>query len=373
MGRLDRRERFSLLTKLSLYECEGFVYNAKSRGGSFPLLKILLSTYCERNCSYCMFRRDREETPRVFIEPEELAEGFYSLYRKGVVRGLFLSSGVFNHPEITMEKMIETVWILRRKYDFSGYVHLKIMPEVSLQTIEEAVKLSDRVSINIEAPTEERLRSIAKGKSLLRDMVPKMRKITEMLREYRDKDQTTQVMVGASGETDRELLRTSEYLYRKLKLRRVYYSGFRPVRNTPMENLPSCPQDRIRRLYQADALIRYYGFSAEDILAGRDFLDPSKDPKEIWVERNRDMFPVEINEADPELLIRIPGVGPKTLRKILNRRSISRIRSPRDLRGIGNLRKILRYVLLDGRYYGSAPQGRGSGRSKDQHPLPLNF
>ncbi|MDQ7081603.1 MAG: radical SAM protein [Aquificota bacterium] len=331
---MDREKKINLLSRLALFECERSpnldrcIYDAKTQRGRVPILKVLQSTYCDRNCDYCVFRRDREKTPRVYIDPEDLAKGFWELYTKGRVKGIFLSSGIFIHPEVTMEKMIDTVKILRDRYGYRGYVHLKIMPGVSVQTVEEAVKVADRVSINIEAPTEKRLKAIAKGKSLLGDIIPKMKEVAKILESFPAKDQTTQVIVGAGGETDREILKTSEFLYREIGVKRVYYSPFRPVDGTPMENLPPCPEARGRALYRADFLIRDYGFTAEEILGGKDFLELGKDPKETWAERNQDLFPVEINRADFETLIRIPGVGKRTAEEIIRRRLRSAIRKP---------------------------------------------
>lgn len=364
MRDLSTERKIRLLSKLASFErerepdLESCIYEAKSGKGKVPLLKVLQATYCEKNCDYCVFRRDREKTPRIYVEPEDLARGFYELYRKGKVRGLFLSSGIFLSPEITMEKMIETVSILRKKYGYRGYVHLKVMPGVSLQTVEEAVKLSDRVSVNVEAPTEKHLRSIARGKSLKEDIIPKIREISKLVERFPGKDQTTQVMVGAGKDTDRELLKLAEFLYRRLGVKRVYYSPFRPVKGTPMENLPPCPKEREVRLYQADYLIRECGFSAEELLGSGDFLRLDKDPKEAWADRNPHLFPVEINRADYELLIRIPGIGKRTAREIIKRRLRSAIRKPEDLKGIRNLNKILRYVTLMGRYYGHAGEDR---------------
>ena len=363
MKGLSREQKIRLLSKLSKFECErdpnleNCLYEAKGKGGKVPILKVMQSTYCDRNCDYCVFRRDRDETPRVYIDPEDLARGFYDLYSKGKVRGLFLSSGIFVHPEVTMEKMIDTVLILRRRYNYRGYVHLKIMPGVSLQTLEAAVKVADRVSINVEVPKEDRLRRIARGKSLVGDILPRIREVARILEDYPKKDQTTQVMVGASGETDREILRSSEYLYRKLKVRRVYYSAFYPVKGTPMEDLPPCPKSREHRIYQADFLIRDYGFSAEEILGDRDYLDPNLDPKTAWAVRNIHLFPVEINRADYETLIRVPGVGRETAKEIIRRRMRSALRTPEDLRGIRNLSRILNYVTLMGKYYGAKHAG----------------
>ena len=356
---MDSEKKFRLLSRLAVFECDpspdfrNRIYEACTPGGKTPLLKIMQATYCDKNCDYCIFRRDRDQTPRVFIKPEDLAKGFYDLYRKGEVRGLFLSSGIFIHPEITMEKMIDTVKILREKYDYRGYVHLKLMPGISLQTIEEAVRVADRVSFNIEAPSEDRLRRIARGKSLRKDMIPKMKTVSKILRNYKNKSQITQVMVGTSDETDLEILKGSHYLYRRLNLTRVYYSAFFPVPHTPMENRK--PESRLRehRLYQADFLIRDYGFSWEELPFEKGNLPEDKDPKTAWALKNIHLFPVEINTADYETLIRVPGIGPKSAREIIRRRRVARITDPEDLKGIRNVRKIADFVTFGGKYFGN--------------------
>ena len=351
-------KRLDLLSKLARFEYEGSldlrgcIYEASTPEGRKPILKIMLSTYCEKNCDYCVFRRNRDSTPRLFIKPEELARGFIELYRKGEVQGLFLSSGIFIHPEITMEKLIETAEILRKKYSYKGYIHLKLMPRVSLQTLEEAIKLANRVSVNIEAPSEDRLWKIARGKSLKRDILPCITHVSKLLKNHKGKSQITQVIVGVSGETDEELLRSSEYLYRKLRLDRVYYSAFLPVKGTPLENRPPESKKRVRRLYQADLLIRDYGFSWRELPFKNGRLPEDKDPKEAWAERNTHLFPIEINRADYELLLRVPGIGKRTAKEIIRRRLKGALKTPEDLRGVRNLKKILRYVTLMGRYYG---------------------
>ncbi len=355
---MDREKKIRLLARLSVFECEKdpdlkrHIYHACTPSGRTPLLKIMQSTYCDRNCDYCVFRRDRESTPRVYIEPEDLAKGFYELYKKGRVSGLFLSSGIFIHPEVTMEKMIDTVLILRKNYGYKGYVHLKLMPGVSLQTLEKAVEVADRVSINIEAPSEEKLKRIARSKSLRKDIVPKIREISKILKNYKNKTQITQVMVGTSDETDREILKGTEYFYRRLSLARVYYSAFFPVRDTPMENRKAESRLREHRLYQADFLIKNYGFSAGELVFEDGNLRLDQDPKTAWALKNIHLFPVEINTADYETLIRVPGIGPATAREIIRRRSESPIKDPVDLRGIRNLKKIIQFVTLRGRYFG---------------------
>jgi len=210
---MEEGQKIRLLSRLTGFERDGDVnledciYMASTPKGRVPILKVMQTTMCDKNCLYCAFRRDRDETPRLYISPDQLARSFMELYRRGRVKGLFLSSGIFGHPEFTMEKMIDTVKILREKYHFNGYVHLKIMPSVSLQTVEEAVKVADRVSINIETSKEERLKRIAKGKSILQDILPKIEAIDKLIREYKGKSQITQMMVGVDGEKDEEILK----------------------------------------------------------------------------------------------------------------------------------------------------------------------
>ncbi len=356
---MDREKKLRLLARLAVFECDkspdfkNHIYEACTPRGKTPLLKIMQATHCDRNCDYCVFRRDRDQTPRIFIKPEDLAKGFYELYSKGRVNGLFLSSGIFIHPEITMEKMIDTVKILREKYDYRGYVHLKLMPGVSTQTIEEAVKVADRVSFNIEAPSEERLKKIARSKSLRKDMIPKMAMVSKLLKDYEGKSQITQVMVGTSDETDYEILRGTQYLYRKLGLARVYYSAFFPVPHTPMECRKPESSLRENRLYQADFLIRDYGFSVDELPFENGRLPQNTDPKTAWAIKNAHLFPVEINTADYETLIRVPGIGPKSAKEIIRRRRSSLLRSPSDLKGLRNIRKMKEFLTFRGIYYGS--------------------
>ena len=349
---MDTIEKLKVLTKYALFEKEKVpqiyaecVREVCTPKGKMKVLKILQTTYCDKNCTYCMFRRDREETERVFISPEELAKVFMLLYNKGVVKGLFLSSGVYKNPEFISEKMIDTVIILRKKYGYRGYIHTKIMPGVSLQTVEEAVKWSNRVSVNLEAPNEKRLKRIAKGKSILNDMLNKIETISKLLENYKGKDQITQIMVGTSDETDEELLKSAYYLYKRYKIKRVYYSAFFPVKGTPLESKPPTPKKREYRLYQADFLIRRYGFKPSEFNFTEGFLPMDRDPKEIWAEKHRDLYPVDINRADYELLIRIPGIGPSTAKRIIEYRRYREIRSVEDLKKLKvNNKRSLKFI-----------------------------
>jgi len=353
-------QKIRLLSRLAGFERDGDVdledciYMASTPKGKVPILKVMQTTMCDKNCLYCAFRRDRDETPRLYIPPDQLARSFMELYRRGRVKGLFLSSGIFGHPEFIMEKMIDTVKIMREKYHFNGYVHLKIMPGVSLQTMEEAVKVADRVSINIETSKEERLKRIAKGKSILQDILPKIEAVDKLIREYEGKSQITQMMVGVDGEKDEEILRVVNFLHKRYRLSRTYFSAFFPIKGTPFENKQAENPLREYRLYQAEFLIRDYGLSLEDF--SKVFVDGSlplnMDPKEAWALANRELFPVEINKADYHLLLRVPGIGKRSAEEIISRRKVKRLSSLEDLKGIRNLKKILKYITIDGRYYG---------------------
>jgi len=357
---MNELQKLRILSRLSTFERDGDVdlerciYMASTPKGRVPILKVMQTTMCDKNCLYCIFRRDREHTPRIYIPPEQLAKSFIELYKKGLVKGLFLSSGIFGNAEFTMEKMIDTAKILREKYDFKGYIHLKLMPGVSLQTVEDAVRLADRVSINIETSKEERLKKIAKGKSILNDMLPKIEFVNRLLQNYRGKSQITQIMVGVDEEKDEEIINVVHFLHKKYRLSRVYFSAFYPIQRTPLENkLPENPA-REFRLYQIDFLIRDYGFSLEDIrkILVNGNLPLDKDPKEAWALLNWDLFPIELNTADYHLLIRVPGIGKSTAKEIIRRRRERKLTSPEDLKGIINQKKILNYTTLGGRYYG---------------------
>ncbi|MCS6998808.1 MAG: radical SAM protein [Aquificaceae bacterium] len=356
---MDLQQRIRLMSRLASFEreeepdFESCIFHASTPKGKVPILKLMQTTMCDKNCVYCAFRRDREETVRMALKPEEVAKGFMELYRAGKVKGLFLSSGIFGNPEFTMERMIDSAKILREKYGFRGYIHLKLMPGASLQTVEEAVRVASRVSINLETSKEERLKQIAKGKSILKDMLQKIEYVDRLIRERSDKSQITQMMVGVGEEKDREIIKAVDFLNRRFKLSRVYFSAFFPVPGTPLEN--RAPENPIRehRLYQIDFLIREYQFGAEDFekILRDGNLPLDKDPKTAWAEANPHLFPVELNTADYETLIRVPGIGKKTAKELIRRRKEKRISSPIDLKGIRNLHKILRFTLLNGRSF----------------------
>ena len=354
---MELQQRIRLMTRLASFEKDGdidwesCIFHASTPRGKVPILKIMQSTMCDKNCIYCAFRRDRDQTIRMALKPEEIAKGFMDLYKRGKVRGIFISSGIFGNPEFTMERMIDTAKILREKYGFKGYIHLKLMPGVSLQTVEEAVKVANRVSINLETPKEERLQTIAKGKSILKDMLPKIEYVDKLIKNEKGKSQITQMMVGVGEERDEEIIKAVDYLNRRFKLSRVYFSAFFPVKGTPLQDKP--PENPLReyRLYQVDFLIREYGFSFEELkpILRKGNLPLNIDPKTAWAQANLHLFPIEINTADYELLIKIPGIGKKAAQEIIKRRREGKLKTLEDLKGIRNLSKILRYITLNGR------------------------
>lgn len=322
-----------------------------SHGRPIPILKVLQTNACVKDCYYCPFRAGRQFRREAF-KPEELADLTAQMYRARMIKGLFLSSGVVGKDDYSLGQMIATAEILRQKHQFDGYLHLKIMPSASHAAIEAALRLADRVSVNLEAPNAARLARLTSTKDIDRDLVAPLRRVKQLLEQTGQRvSRTTQFVVGAAGESDREILTTVHRLYSGLGLARAYYSAFRPVSDTPLEGLPAENPRRQDRLYQADALIRDYGFSVDDIGLDRDenlLLD--EDPKLVWARRHPDQFPVEINTASRSVLLRVPGIGPISADRILGWRRQSRFQSLGDLRKAGAVAdRAAPYITLDGR------------------------
>lgn len=322
----------------------------RADGRPLPVLKILLTNACQNDCYYCGTRAGRDFR-RVAFQPDELARLFDQLYRAGAVQGLFLSSGVVGRGDYTQERMIATVEILRSRYGFRGYVHLKLMPHASPAAVEQVMRLADRVSVNLEAPAPERLARLTGAKDLNADLLAPLRaaKLVADAQGIRV-SRTTQFVVGPAGESDRELLTCSQRLYRELGLARAYYSAFRPVPDTPLESLPPTPAIRQRRLYQADFLLRQYGFSADELPFDQDGnLPANQDPKLLWVLCHPERFPVEVNRAGRHELLRVPGIGPRSAERILAARRQGRLRSLDALAALGvDTRRAAPFVLLGG-------------------------
>jgi len=334
-------------------ELAGAIHNAVMPGGKrIALLKTVLTSACERNCAYCAFREGRDFRRATFT-PDELACLFIGMHQRGIAEGIFLSSGVAGGGPRTQDRLVATAEILRRWYNFPGYIHLKIMPGAEREQIQAAMRLADRVSVNLEAPNAERLASMAPRKAFAEELLQRLRWIEEIRREApgRWPSSTTQFVVGAAGESDVELLTTTEFLHREAGLARAYFSRFTPVRDTPLENHPPASPRREHRLYQSSFLLRDYGFDVEELpfdVSGNLPLD--SDPKLAWARRHLAHVPVEVNTADRRDLLRVPGIGPKGLERILRERRRGRLRDLSDLRKLGIVaQRAAPFVLLDGR------------------------
>ncbi len=368
----DLRQRLDRLGQRARYECAGPphgsgpeprqagpVDHAAVRGGrTVPLLKVLLTDRCDGGCRYCAFRAARD-VPRTTITPEEMARGFADHVRAGLVRGLFLSSGLAPDAVTAMDRLLATAELVRRG-GFGGYVHLKLLPGAEEAQIERAVRLATRVSVNLEAPTREHLRRLAPGKCrprLMRDQLDLLRRLARAGALPTD-GWTTQYVVGPAGESDRELLATSQALYRSCGLRRAYYSRFEPVPGTPLEGEEPTGRRRQHRLYQADALLRRYGFTADELVTDADDRLPARhDPKRAWARAHPERFPVEVMTADRALLLRVPGLGPVAVERLLWARRQGRIDDLAKLRQLGIATGPLRgFLTLDGHATGGAPR-----------------
>ncbi|MDM7999681.1 MAG: putative DNA modification/repair radical SAM protein [Dehalococcoidia bacterium] len=322
-----------------------FIYHAKLPGGGcMSLFKVLQTNVCTNDCAYCVNQVGRDR-PRAYFRPEELAGLFMELHRKKLVRGLFLSSGVAGSPSRTMQEMIDTVQILRQRYQYQGYVHLKMMPGAGYDCIEAACRVANRVSINMEAPTAHHLARLSSRKNLYDGIVERMRWAKEIMSQHEGlvpSGQTTQFVVGAAGESDRDILRTTGALYREIGLRRVYFSAFQPVIDSPLEGRSPTPPLREHRLYQADWLLRVYGFSPQELdlaLNDKGNLSLSRDPKMLIARRQPWLFPVDVNRASYEELLRVPGIGPISAARITVARAEYSIDSLEQLRKMGVVTK----------------------------------
>jgi predicted DNA-binding helix-hairpin-helix protein len=326
-------------------------------GRQITLLKSLLSTACERNCTYCPFQAGRN-TRRVTFKPDEMASTFIALHRAGIVEGIFLSSGIIGSGPRTQDKIIAVAEILRQKYQFRGYMHLKLMPGVEQAQVERTMQLADRVSVNLEAPNAHRLEVLAPRKQFLQELIQPLRWVEEIRMtqpahlgwNQRWPSTTTQFVVGAIGESDLELISTTESLMRQVGLRRAYYSAFRPISRTPLENQPAENPVRQNRLYQASFLLRDYGFQMEELAFDENGRLPiSIDPKAAWAQKHLSHSPIEINLADRRELLRIPGIGPRGATLILQARRKGALKSLDELRKLGiNPDRSSPFILLDG-------------------------
>lgn len=327
-------------------------------GKRIRLLKTLLTSACERNCNYCPFRAGRDFRRETF-KPDEMAQTFMALHRGGVVDGIFLSSGINRGGLTTQDKLLDTAEILRYQYQYDGYLHLKIMPGAEQAQVEQAMRLADRVSVNLEAPNTLRLNKLAPEKIFMEELVQPMRWVQQHKINLPDHlgwkrrwpSLTTQFVVGAVGDSDFELLDTTEYLYRHMGLARAYYMAFNPIVDTPLENQPPASHEREHRLYEASFLLRDYGFRLKELpFDGSGNLPDHTDPKLAWASIHLSKQPIEINNADYQQLIRIPGIGPKSARSIIQQRKEQKIQSLADLSRLGiNSNRPASFILVDGK------------------------
>ena len=377
-------ERLKILTESAKYDvsCSSSGSKRKNAGGigngyaagcchSFTpdgrcisLLKIVLSNDCVYDCKYCP-NRASADVPRTFATPEEICELTIDFYKRNYIEGLFLSSAVFKSPDYTMELLLLTVKKLRKEYRFNGYIHLKGIPRADEKLMHEAALYADRMSYNIELPSEKSLKLLAPQKSKESLLLP-MKGLTErklQMTEERKKGffkghflpagQTTQMIVGASPEADGQILRLTQSLYRKMDMRRVYYSSYVPVVQDAL--LPNTPTGQLRehRLYQADWLLRFYGFTVEELLSENENLSTEFDPKAAWALRNMHLFPVEINRAPLETLLRVPGIGAKNAYKIMEARKYTTL-SFEDLAKMRvALKRAKHFITCNGKFFGA--------------------
>ncbi len=320
--------------------------------GRKPILKALLTSHCERSCHYCPFRAGRPMR-RVSFTPDELAAAFDAMHRAGLVQGIFISSGILNGGVAIQDKILATADIIRHKHKYAGYMHIKIMPGAEYDQVRRAMQLGDRVSVNLEAPSAKHLQKLAPQKNFHSELTKRLAWTYEIrAREGLRAGTVTQFVVGAADETDLELLELSARLYRQLGLRRVYFSAFEPIPNTPLEGRSPTPPIRERRLYQAGFLLRDYGWDVEELPFAPDGnLRTDVDPKLAWALENLAEAPVDVMKASRRELLHVPGIGPKGADAIIKARKLGPLRSLEDLRAIGirNVRRAAPFILFGGR------------------------
>ena len=336
----------------------GICHSFTEDGRCISLLKILLTNHCIYDCVYCVSRRSND-IKRAAFSVEEIVDLTINFYRRNYIEGLFLSSGVFKDPNTTMERLVRVAKKLRLEERFNGYIHLKTIPGASDELIREAGLYADRLSINLEIPTKEGLKLLAPEKDH-KQMLSNVEFVKNELAintiekqkykhapKFAPAGQTTQMIIGATNETDQKIIHVADYMYQKLSLKRVYYSGYVPVlQDSRLPSLQSqVPVVRENRLYQADWLMRYYGFAPNEIVDERQpFLDLEIDPKLAWALRNSHLFPIDINQAPREMLLRIPGVGVRSVQKILMARKFQTL-SYYDLKKMGVTLSRAKYFI----------------------------
>jgi len=379
--KLDAYSKLKILGEVARFDVCGFpsVFTGKNRkfqrfkfiypavgkkGHCVRLFKVLQSNACEGNCFYCSNRKDRN-FQRISFTPDELAKLFLQYYSKGLVDGLFLSSAINRSADQSEERMLKTVQLLRTRHGYRGYIHYKVLPGTDESIINTAARLADRLSINLEAPSAKHLAELSPSKNYVSDLLGGLEKIVRVNRQKPLKAGiTTQLVVGAAKETDREILNLSGRLYQGYKLWRVYYSAFMPIMDTPLDNLSPCSPLREYRLYQADFLLRRYGFTPQELPFEKNGnLPQDHDPKLAWALRHEDKFPVEVNKVDFHELIRVPGIGRISARRIVETRKQGKFTRLNQLRRTGVVTARARnFLTLQGRFC-------GGGETKATHQI----
>ena len=346
-------EKMKILTDSAQYDLCDYVSHNKSsqvnlpgiyeaighNGCKIPLFKTLLTNKCKNDCKYCI---------------NQSAKAFLGYYNRGLVNGLFLSSGISGDVDETMEKQVETVSILRKKYGYDDYIHLKVVPGASKDSIKRAMALANRISINIEAATPSGLAELSSTKDYNKDILKRLSWINSLQNKsttYPNSTHTTQLIVGANGESDKEILERMEKIYKKSDLKRTYFSAFTPIEETEFSKKEACSTDRTTKLYNADSLLNDYHYNVKELIFDEnDKLSLTQDPK-ILAAKNMDIFPVEINRAPLVELIRVPGIGVKSAREIISIRKKIPFTSEQQLKKLGVVvERAKPYIKIDGEY-----------------------
>ena len=360
------------------------VYKAAMPNGKYiNLMRVMFTDFCKMDCAFCP-NSHWVPRKRYAFKVDELARTFMELHGRHTVDGLFLSSGVAGSGSKTTERLVKVVEIIRRKYGFKGYVHMKVMPGTEEQYVEAAYRLGTRLSVNIETPTAEMMRKLSAMKDLERDILAPMRWIDKLTRSDTNGavGQATQLVVGAADETDWDIFQRIDQLYAEWNLKRVYYTAFRPVRYTPLEEHPQTPMAREHRLYQVDWLKRVYQFSNEELKLAFDdkgLLPLESDPKTAIAAENLDAFPIDVNTASQRQLLRVPGVGPTSAARIVRNRRRHAVDTWRDLQAMGVVkRRAWPFLAFPGQRPPRAKQlrlelfGEGSSRLGETQGFPTS-
>ena len=346
-------------------EISGICHSWSADGRCISLLKILMTNHCIYDCDYCINRRSND-VKRAIFSVDEIVDLTMNFYKRNYIEGLFLSSGVFRNCDYTMELLIDVAKRLRQVENFNGYIHMKAIPGASKELIDELGLYVDRVSVNIELPSERSLQIYAPEKKYI-DIINPMSRIKDRIIENTEErkifrrapkfvqaGQTTQMIIGAGDETDFSIIKKSEDLYTSMDLKRVYYSAFMPIPTTKLlKDVERAPLKREHRIYQADFLMRFYYFKADDILNNANpFFDDNLDPKANWAVNNMGLFPMEVNRASYQDLLKIPGVGPTSAKRIVNARKLHRLVYD-DLKKIGVvLKRAQHFITVNGEFRG---------------------